>query len=515
MWDVMKYRTNSFDPELRTQLKGCEPYFRGNDFRKFLQAQRRFESPAVYVAKEGQRGLDSLNNEPVYYYHLRATLSEIPVYMRAVNQVGLSYKRGFDILMHLFNGDKYNFSQKESDLAILAKALTTAKEDQSLPKSIKKIKKLMSAGVGGCGMRGTLYGFYITSRLGVPIAEAGSIIAKGAEGSYVMGPFNEALKSMLPAKPNPKLVVEAFRILDGDGRNYWNSGGYKHFEELMTFAAPGMGISVDNMLAMFVSAAKSKSKRKELECAVGKKETAENKERYFLQYAGELEHFAQPYVTRRSLNEGLKDLESLAHARYNDWREVGEGMFVFDPKSQLWYSLGGKLELPSMEEVLSGRAERVRHNFLPYDISSLSDTPFLFHVHPKELDTFVTPERDSLVCPHLQKHITKFLTATPSRADYKVVAKLMKDAKIEVKPRAFISHALGITEFVFPYDIKAIEEMGIKARDLRDQPLLNFRPHLIYLNEAQFVEALVQDLNAQLPEGFAIKLNQPIISNPV
>jgi len=277
---------------------------------------------------------------------------------------------------------------------------------------------------------------------------------------------------------------------------------------LMTFAAPGIGISIDNMLAMFVSGAKSKSKRKQLQDAIDKKDNLPSKENYFIQYDGELEPLAQPFVSRRSFKDGVKDLENVANARYSDWKEVGEGMFAFDPNANLWYSLGGKLELPSMEEVLSRKAERVRHHFLPYDISNLSETPFLFHVHPRELSIFVSPDRDSLICPQLQQPVTKFLTATPSRADYKVVAQLIKEAKKEVKPRAFIAHTLGVTEFTFPYDVKAIEFMGEKARDLRDQPLLNFRHELLSLEEPQFVEALIQDFNSHLPQGFEIKLNQ-------
>jgi len=186
-------------------------------------------------------------------------------------------------------------------------------------------------------------------------------------------------------------------------------------------------------------------------------------------------------------------------------------MFVFDPKLGLWYSLGGQLELPSLGQVLSGRAERVRHNFLPYDISKLSKTPFLFHVHPEFLDCFVTPPRNSLTYPHLRDHFTKFLTATPSRADYKAVAELMKMSKSEVFPRSFITHALGTTEFVYPHDIRAIGQMAEKSRDLRDEILLNLNPNPGLLNSTKndFVKILFEDLNSRLPKGFAINLECP------
>jgi hypothetical protein len=124
------------------------------------------------------------------------------------------------------------------------------------------------------------------------------------------------------------------------------------------------------------------------------------------------------------------------------------------------------------------------------------------------LDIFVTPPRDSLTYPHLRDHFTKFLTATPSRADYKGVAEMMKEAKGEVFPRSFISHALGITEFVYPHDIRAIEEMAEKSRDLRDETILNANrnPNLLNVTKKDFVRALLEDLNSRLPKGFAINL---------
>ena len=501
---MASYVITNMDSELRIQLEQCELHFRGNDFRKFLQAQRRFDGNGpVYVTDSRKE----IYNRPIYNYHLRKTLNGIPTYMKSIEPSGLSYEQGMDLLLHLFNGDKYNFTDKESQIIILRKFLDASKEDKSLSKSVDKIKEVMTAGVGGSGMGGSLYGSYIASRLGIPTAQSAPMVVRGTKGSYVVGPFNEALKSMLPAKPNPKLIVEAFNIMDGNGKNYWSSGNYKVFKQCMTFAVPSMGISIDNMLAKFISAAKE---RKELECPDDKQLKVLKKEKYFLPYNGELDHFAQPYVTRRSLKEGLADLLRLADASYNEWEEVGEGMFVFDPKMQLWYSLGGELELPSMGEVLSGRAERVRHNFLPYDVSNLSETPFMFHVHPCELDTFLKPDEKVLTYPYLREHITKFLMATPSRADYKVIASIMKEAKREIKPRSFIAHELGITEFVYPNDIKVIEDMGEKSRDLRDQSLLYPPMRLLEMNEKLFVVGLIKDLNTRLPEGFSINLNQKL-----
>jgi hypothetical protein len=502
---MAKYRISRADSELTAQLEQCRPYFQGNDFNRLLQAQKKFDG-TVHVLGEGEHLRDGCRGTPVEHYQLRETLRGIPAYMDAIKSTSLNYEQGVDILLHLFNGDEYTFSQKESDLAILTKALSASREDKTLPQNIDKVKQLMSAGVGGSGMGGSLYAFYLASRLGIPVAGSGAMIANGAEGSYVLGPFNDALKSMLPARPNPELVVQAFDIMNNGGKNYWRSGDYATFEQLMTFFAPGKGISVDNMLAMFISASKHPSRRKQLECPVENRAVTESKEKYFLPCDGRLEPLAQPYVTRRSLSQGLRDLAELATASFYKWQEVGEGFFVFDPKSEMWYSLGGRLELPSMNEVMAGRAERVRHNFLPYDISALSETPFLFHAHPSAFDSFIAPPRESLVDPRLEEPIIRFLNATPSRADYKVVARLMKDAKTKVRPRSFIAHALGITEFTYPYDVSAIEKMGEQSRDIRDQSLLNPPEEAFQLDGFEFVSSMVRDLNTRLPQGFVLGL---------
>lgn len=244
----------------------------------------------------------------------------------------------------------------------------------------------------------------------------------------------------------------------------------------------------------------------------------DGKERYFTEVNGELEHAAQPYRNRRSLNQGMRDLEKLAVASMYRWEEVGEGMWTFDPTAGIWYSLGGKLELPSMEEVLSGRAERVRHNFIPYDISALSEHPQLFHIHPEGLETFVAPPRESLTYHAMRDDITKFLSATPSRADYRIMAELIKQAKGQVKPHSFIVHSLGVTEFTYPTDIGALEEMGQKSRDIRDQVMLSFDvgKYIAMTRGAydrfELISILVEGLNRSLPQGFNVRLH-PVGTN--
>ena len=205
------------------------------------------------------------------------------------------------------------------------------------------------------------------------------------------------------------------------------------------------------------------------------------------------------------MNDGVSDLEEIAQARSHRWESVGEGMWVFDPNADTWYSLGGKTEV---------HPDRVRHYFIAYDASQLSERPYMFHTHPEDLEIMLRNPYDDFSTREYQDHVTKFLSSTPSRADYSVVADTIDRAASDIHPRSFIVHSLGITEFTYPNDLEKIKEKEIKKRDIRDQAMLNFGWNSLgwrrdIVDEATVAKMLVDDLNKLLPEGFAIKLHEP------
>jgi hypothetical protein len=506
--------TPSPDRELSSLVAQVSQYLTDTDIIKFLEVQKRFDGPATMFD----------TGELVEHWGLRRTLKQVPEYMQSAKAAGITYAKANQLLLHTSKSDPYEFVQQETHLSLLSRAYRKCAEYQTnLPAHLKQFKQFIGVGAKNGILEGSLYGFSIATRLGLSIPQSCQMImrlpeADGSASGYSIGHFNDALKTMLPAKVNPELVVKTFEQLGGE-RPWFQLGDYGGFGEIMTFGCSMYGITPNEMLALFVSRTRNGKKVELLESISSELETKEqvqvpnNIERYFHENNRELEQAAQPYRSKRGLNEGVRDLERLAKARYHCWEEVGEGMWVFDPDSNLWYSLGGKLEIPSMGEVLSGRVERVRHNLIPYDISLLSRSPILFHVHPEELDTFITPDRESLSHPELRDDITKFLTATPSRADYRIIAELIKESSQQIEPRSFIAHAIGLTELIYPQDVQQLEEMGKNSRDIRDQVMLNFdlEGYLFRnrgrVNRYDLAQSLLKDLNKILPKDFEIRLH--------
>lgn len=501
------------DSELADLVAEASTRFEDGELSAFLQAQDRFDGPVTMME----------TGEKVEHYKLRECLKELPAFIANAETAGLTYEQAVDLLLHTLNTDRFKFSNVEQYILLLAKAFETAKKTGvNLGEHVDALKDIITFGGKSWGpeMGPSLYMIPIALRLGLSPEQACKIFKKIDEvGSpatgYVTPHFNDALKSMLPAKVDPKLVEEAFELI-GDNNGYYD-GLYDFFKTIMTFGGPSRGMSPNELLALFVTRVKTGKNIPLLEAGEDgeqKREVADvPKEKYFIENGNDtLEHTALPYRMTKPLNAGVRDLEKLAVANSRRWEEVGEGMWTFDPETQTWYSFGGQLETPSMEEVLAGRAERVRHNFLPYDLSKLSKNPRLFHVHPKAYDVFIAPPKESMTYPELTDDITKFLTATPSGADYGTVGELLKDSETQVPTRSFISHALGITEFTYPNDVAKLEEMKAQSRNIRDQVMLEFdvekyiQEHGWPVDRTHLVQSMIQSLNEKLPEGFSLKL---------
>lgn len=499
------------DSELADLVADTSKDFEDAELSQFLKAQKRFDGPVTMGDTERK----------VEHYGLRKCLKELPGYILAAKAVGLTYEQAVEILTHTLDSNEYDFSEVEKEIMLLTRAFGTASRYEiKLGEHLDLFKDLIKFGAEEGVMEGTFYAFSIALRLGLAVDQACKVIKKtGVVGSpatgYVTPHFNDALKAMLPAKIDPALAVEAFDLM-GDNNGHY-AGLYDFFKTIMTFGGPARGMTPNELLALFVTRVKTGKSMPMLEASEGgeqKQETIEvPKEKYFIENENDvLEHAALPYRKSKTLNAGVRDLEKLAVARGHRWEEVGEGMWTFDPENQTWYSFGGQLETPSMEEVMAGRAERVRHNFLPYDLSKLSENPYLFHVHPEDYDVFISPPRESMVYPELRDDITKFLTATPSGADYGTVGELLKSSEVQVPTRSFISHALGITEFTYPNDVAKLEEMKMRSRNIRDQVMLEFdvksyvEKHGWPVDRLHLVKSMIQALDEKLPEGFHIRL---------
>ena len=468
---------------------------------EFLKRYERFDG-AVTVMGINQR---------VEHYYLRDTLKELPRYVSAGQAAGLSPEQTRQLLLHTLDTDPYEFNSVNIHVLLLARALEkSALPQTNIPGNLETLLNLIRLSAEEGVLDSSLFSFAHAVALGLSVDQASRVIGRlpDADGSlcgYVVGKFNDALGSLKFSDVDPALVVDVFDILGGK-RPYFQSHEYTMFHWAVALLVPDSGMTPNQFLELFAThpphkegaEAVLRGMKGSIPEGYSKKAAPDA---YFKRIQGPLEHATLPYQTQRSFHAGMSDLQQMAVARSHRWEDVGEGYWIFAPETETWYSLGGILEV---------RPGKLRHNFLSYDISRLSKRPFLVHIHPKDLDIMVAPQRESLTYPWLQDDATQFLTSTPSRADYSVVSSMVRDAGNRVHPRNFIVHSQGITEFPVPKEIGQIDHMAVVFRDLRDKAMLEFDIES-YLRQnhhapGQLVKKLVTHLNTLIAPEFRFKM---------
>lgn len=485
---------------------------------RVVEALRRFNGPVTIMEMDGSERVD--NN-----WHLRQVLQEIPRYTEASTRAGLTSEQTEGLLTHLLNSTPYDFERNERNISLLRRALEQeAEKDQRLTrKDIGRLRKMIAlAGKYGV-LPHTIQGYTTARRIGLSIQDSTEMVmrlsdADGALAGYTFGSFNEALSSLAIAPINPEVVKDTFARVGGR-RPYYRQSLYRALEEMITFSCPSDKVSPQELLqGLLANLQEGEDIEAAMERYLSDKQKklpgvdrivvyapGEERDRHFIPKPGRLELTALPYRTQLDLNEGVRDLEGIARARSHRWENIGEGMWVFNPDISMWYSLGGKTEV---------HPDRVRHNFVAYDAAQLSERPYMFHTHPEDLEVMLRNPYDDFPSREYRDHVTKFLSSTPSRADYSVVADTIERATSEIHPRSFIVHSLGITEFTYPNDLEKIKEIATKSRDIRDQAMLNFGWDYLHwrrdiIDEPTVARMLIDDLNKLLPEGFSIKLHAP------
>ena len=482
---------------------------------RLMKAHRKFNEPVYIIDEQGREERD--NN-----FKLKRFLAEIPDYIDSAQEVGLSADQAQQLTETLLSSSPYEFHDPEITVSLLGRAFRNAADaDRPLnEQDYEKLKGLVALSAKYGVDHDASYAYSLAQRIGLSTPQSTEMISKLIEADdylsgYTFGPFCDALKTLNVAKVDPDLVVSVFDKLGGD-RPYYGQAVFKAFEDIITFGCPShnmtpqevmesimkqveAGEDIEKVLVRFGGSDQRQLPREQQVEIINPQE---ERDRYFVQKPGELEIAALPYQTRRPLNKGLRDLEKIATASLDKWEETGEGFWVYDRRSGTWYSLGGQIEI---------RAMAMRHNMMPYDISQLSGEPLMFHCHPKEFEVMIRSPRGASIFPEqYEDQVTKFLVATPSRADYAVIADLMERATDDMTPRSFIVHSLGVTEFVYPADLEQIKKMSTESREIRDQAMLDFDWRALRGKDIEpevLTEQLTVLLNIRLPKGFSVKLH--------
>ncbi|OGY16462.1 MAG: hypothetical protein A2785_02085 [Candidatus Chisholmbacteria bacterium RIFCSPHIGHO2_01_FULL_49_18] len=482
---------------------------------RVVQALQRFNTRFIVIEKDGsEREEENLI--------VKEALREIPGYADSAYRVGLAPEQAEELLIHLLDSNPYDFEQNDVSILLLKRSLDQEAElhQRLTTNDISRLKGMITlAGKYGV-LPSSLYSYTTLRRIGLSKEDSTALVmylpdTDGHLAGYSFGPFEEALSSLAIAPIVPKIVKEIFECVGG-ARPYYRQHVYRALEELIIFASPSNRTTPQELLQGLltngegggdIADAIDKYLSEDQTNLLGENgmviyKVGEEREKYFIPRSGRLEHAALPYRIQRGLDAGVQDLEELVRARSHRWEAVGEGMWIFDPKTKTWYSLGGKTEI---------HPGKVTHNFIHFDASKLTERPYMFHLHPEDLEIMLRNPFDDFPSREYRDHVTKFLSSTPSGADYSVVADTLERATSEIHPRSFIVHALGITEFTYPHDLDKIRKMSILSRDVRDQALLNFDWNEFLwrreiADEAKVTRMLVDDLNKVLPEGFAITL---------
>jgi RimJ/RimL family protein N-acetyltransferase len=458
-------------------------------------------------------------------WYLGWVLEQIPTYVDAAHNAGLIEDQMQDLLFTVIGASPYDHHNNNSELIVLARALNeiTEKGVSLSELDIRRIKTMIKLGGSDGIISSYLSAFEHATRIGLSVKDSTRVISHFSiddvwvHPGYAIAPFREALRSLKTTGIDPEAAKFIFTDIEKLPRHV-HGDAYTLLEHAVTFTCLRKRVTPQELIEAYRAYGDAGTIIDFLERFIADDDNnllgeqapevidpVEMRDKYFLPKDGLLEHSATPYQVKRSLEEGIQDLRELADARFYRFEEVAEGFWVFDPNSSTWYSFGGKTEI---------KEHAIRHEFLPYDISELTDQPYLFHVHNAEFDSFLTNPYSEFPPRQFRDQARKFLMATPSRADYSVVADLMRKAKNNLQfPRSFIAHTSGITEFEYPADLDSLEYMVGNSRDIRDQAMLDFDWHSLYFeDETTGVSMLVDALNKILPPGFSNKLNAPVDS---
>jgi len=484
------------DEELTALLSGVAEFMTPEHLENYIEHAKRFDKQPVHVTHDNQLEI------VVYWYCLRGDLRAMPAFFEATQKLGLSKDDGNALLISLADACKYDFRHGDDiislatdilcglvetnqpfDIAAFQDFLLIAKEDGEITRALRITRMCMNAGLSleqGTDIVKSLY-------------EAPGIIG------YTLMDFYDEIDTLRANAVEAELLYEALKaMIDLD----ISPRLFTHILQITTAKSP---LSQAEILSRFLKISESSSSEKkpqdvilEFAEAIISRDSVTRKPvtDYFPEIASnKLVLGCLPYRISKSLKDGLTDLKQLMEEEYT------QGIWIFDQKSETWYSMGGRTQ---------NSLERVRHEFYPYDISLLSDTPIIVKTNPEKSEILIAPDRRTLEFPRLENRLTAFLTAMPSGADLSVIAALQKKSSRQVPITGLIVSSQGVTKFSVPDDTAVVDEMAPKLKGIKGQ-VISELDQLAAIREfgtngtsPEFIEFMKNKLAKLLPPGFEI-----------
>lgn len=440
-------------------------------------------------------------------------------YLDSASAAGVPKEDSYGLVHKVLSEIPYEFHTPEITVSFLGKAFKCAAEDSMKinGEDIVQLGSLMDAAIKGHSDHNIAYTYYLFSKLHLTTSQSVAIEKGLIEGDQIDEGtarfFRDIVKDLIPAQLNGDKLVNIFKLIGGN-LPYTRYKYYEMFRDILVYVCPtshstpqemidnvlnevSSGVNIEDILSRFFS-----QEQNQLHAGETKTEIVNHQEdidRYFVIKPGILELAAIPYQTARTFEGGLSDLKSIAHASSRIWEDVGEGMWVYDPHLSIWYSLGGKT-------IRSDSS--VRHEFVPYDVSNLSDKPILAHVHPHEYEKFLKYQIPQGLYPKEAEAAIVYLSAaTPSVADYEAVINFKEDAKAPINPQSYIAHEYGYSRFRFPSDPEQIRSFLGDYKKIQDEVLQSYDWSTLDndVDPTQICNKLIQALNTRLPKEFEIE----------
>lgn len=533
MADIKKlFADNGFipapDAELTALLDQTLQHMTEKDLVTYIEKVKKYDKQPVHVTEShpGEFLIDLNNSRPVHWWHLRKDLGILPQYFDVTEKLGLTKKEQADLLFSVADSHKYDFEGITGLIETLTKTLEDcAERGIDFKASIPQFKNFLKAARKDGDVNRDFGIIQLGVAAGMNVEQSIEIVTdiyngRGIAGYVFMALYDE-LNSLGPNAASGDLIFRSLKAIMGEN----GQADFSAFTQLLYLAATHTDLSQAEIFEKIADQkavtggsgkallpAKRRGQDEPEEDALTKAAHAlipasvsgsteltpviKQPADYFPDVkAKKLAHGILPYRAKRNLAEGISDLHDLMKKGHQ------EGAWMFDPSAETWYSLGGRTNL---------RPGSVRQEFFPYDVSALSSSPVFVHIHPEGNETFISPHRDSLAYPQLQKKITKFVATMPSGSDFETVSHLMTEASQKVPVSGLIVTSIGLTEMRMPNDPKRIAEFAKTFRDLKDQVLLEFdargylNKHGIQEPDIEFVKRLLVDLNKKLPPGFEI-----------
>lgn len=487
------------DEELTALLSGVAEFMTPEHLENYIEHAKRFDKQPVHVTHDNQLEI------VVYWYCLRGDLRAMPAFFEATQKLGLSKDDGNALLISLADACKYDFRHGDDiislatdilrglvetnqpfDIAAFQDFLLIAKEDGEITRALRITRMCMNAGLSleqGTDIVKSLY--EAPGIIGYTLMdfydEIDTLRANAVEAELLY----EALKAMIDIDLSPRIFTQFLQITAARSP-LTQAEILNRFLKISRDFRPGKKAQ-DALL-----------KVAELSTSIIPREAGTFKPvpDYFPEIPGKkLILGCLPYRMSKSLEDGLTDIKKLMEDEYT------QGSWVFDQQSETWHSMGGRTQ---------NSLGKARHEFYPYDISLLSDTPIIVKTNPEKSEILIAPDRRTLEFPQLEKRLTAFLTAMPSGADLSMIAALQQVSSRQVPITGLIVSSQGVTKFSVPDDTAVVDEMAPKLKGIKGQ-VISELDQLAAIREfgtngtsPEFIEFMKNKLAKLLPPGFEI-----------